>query len=59
MKLKPGPTVQTKTDTLMSAVLEAVHALTQKARPSPHAKRWWTTDLAELRRIYTYWRNRA
>ncbi len=36
-----------------------VHALTPKARPSPHAKRWWTTDLTQLRRIYTYWRNRA
>ena len=47
------------TDTLMSAVLEAVHALTPKARPSPYAKRWWTTDLTQLRRIYTCWRNRA
>ena len=43
----------------MSAVLEAVHALTPKARPSPYAKRWWTTDLTQLRRIYTCWRNRA
>ena len=52
-------TVQSRTDTLMSAVLEAVHALTPKARPSPYAKRWWTTDLTQLRRIYTRWRNRA
>jgi hypothetical protein len=52
-------TVQKKTDTLMSVVLEAVHGLTPKARPSPYAKRWWTTDLTQLRRIYTYWRNRA
>ncbi|RYP13221.1 hypothetical protein DL766_009878 [Monosporascus sp. MC13-8B] len=52
-------TIQQRTDTLMSAVLEAVHALTPKARPSPYAKRWWTTDLTQLRRIYTYWRNRA
>jgi hypothetical protein len=52
-------TVQQKTDRLMAAVLEAVHALTPKARPSPYAKRWWTTDLTQLRRIYTYWRNRA
>ncbi len=43
----------------MSAVLEAVQALTPKARPSPYAKRWWTTDLTQLRYIYTYWRNRA
>ena len=38
-------TVLAKTDALMSAVLEAVHTLTPKARPSPYAKRWWTTDL--------------
>ena len=52
-------TVQVKTDVLMSAVLEAVHSLTPTARPSPYAKRWWTTDLTQLRRIYTHWRNRA
>jgi hypothetical protein len=47
-------TVQQRTDRLMSAVLEAVHALTPKTRPSPYAKRWWTTDLTQLRYIYTY-----
>ncbi|KAL2016473.1 hypothetical protein VTK56DRAFT_3494 [Thermocarpiscus australiensis] len=50
-------TVQQRTDRLMSAVLGAVHALTSKARPSPYAKRWWTTDFTPLRRVYTYWRN--
>lgn len=50
-------TVQQRTDRLMSAVSEAVHSLTPKAQPSLYAKRWWTTDLAELRRIYTHWRN--
>lgn len=54
-----GGTVQQQTDRLMSAVLETVQTLTPKARPSPYAKRWWTTDLTQLRRIYTYWRNRA
>ena len=34
-------TVQQKTDRLMVAVLEAVHALTPKARPSPYTKRSW------------------
>ena len=43
----------------MLAVLEAVHALTPRAKPSPYAKRWWTSDLTQLRHIYTYWRNRA
>ncbi len=52
-------TVQQATDRLMAAVSEAVHALTPRARPSHHAKRWWTQDLTQLRRIYTYWRNRA
>lgn len=33
--------------------------LTPRAKPSPHAKRWWTTDLTELRYVYTHWRNRA
>jgi ribonuclease HI len=52
-------TVQRKTDRLMSAVLEAVYTLTPRAKPSPHAKRWWTADLTQLRQIYTYWRNHA
>jgi exonuclease III len=52
-------TVQQKTDRLMAAVSGAVHTLTPKAKPSPYAKRWWTSDLTQLRRIYTYWRNRA
>ncbi|KAI7978758.1 hypothetical protein EIK77_001188, partial [Talaromyces pinophilus] len=52
-------TLQQRTDRLMSVVLEAVHAVTPKAKPSPYAKRWWTTDLTQLRHIYTYWRNHA
>ena len=52
-------TVQQRTDKLMAAVLETVHSLTPKAKPSPYAKRWWTSDLTQLRQIYTYWRNRA
>ncbi|OHE90225.1 zinc knuckle [Colletotrichum orchidophilum] len=52
-------TVQQKTDRLMAVVMEAVHTLTPKAKPSPYSKRWWTADLTQLRRIYTYWRNRA
>lgn len=43
----------------MSAVGEAVHALTPKAKPSPYAMRWWTADLTQLRHIYTYWRNHS
>jgi hypothetical protein len=54
-----GSMVQQKTDRLMSAVLDAVQALTPRAKPSPYAKRWWTNDLIQLRHVYTYWRNRA
>ena len=46
-----GGSVQQQTDRLMGAVLEAVHTLTPRAKPSPYAKRWWTTDLTQLRRI--------
>ena len=34
-----GASVQQQTDCLMTAVLEAVYALTPKAKPSPYAKR--------------------
>ena len=46
--------VQKDTDTLMSMVSEAVHALTPVSKPSPYAKRWWTSDLTQLRKIHTY-----
>ena len=43
----------------MAATLDAVHALTPKAKPSPYAKRWWTNDLTLLSQNYTYQRNQA
>lgn len=52
-------TVQGNTDKLMSVVLDTVQSLTPRAKPSRYAKRWWTTDLTQLRHIYTHWRNRA
>ncbi|PNH26385.1 hypothetical protein VD0002_g6637 [Verticillium dahliae] len=52
-------TVQEMTDRPMAVVLEAIHALVPKAKPAPHAKRWWTSDLTQLRRIHTFWRNGA
>jgi hypothetical protein len=51
--------VQAQTDGLMGVVLEAIDKLVPLAKPSPYAKRWWTTDLTRLRRAYTYWRNQA
>ncbi|KAF5964566.1 reverse transcriptase [Fusarium coicis] len=60
LKSRPvGNTVQQKSDRLMLAVLDAVQALTPRAKPSPCAKLWWTNDLTQLRHVYTYWRNRA
>ncbi|KAH7472001.1 hypothetical protein FOMA001_g13208 [Fusarium oxysporum f. sp. matthiolae] len=61
-KLSPLPwdgDVQTQTDRLMNVVLDAIHDLVPRAKPSPYAKRWWTTDLTKLRRTYTFWRNLA
>ena len=51
--------VQSQADWLIKIVKDTVFALTPVAKPSPYAKRWWSTELTELRRIYTYWRNRA
>lgn len=38
-------TVQEQTDQLMNMVLSVIHELTSVAKPSPYAKRWWTSDL--------------
>jgi hypothetical protein len=46
--------VQRQTDRLMQVVLQAVNTLTPNARPSLYAQRWWTQDLTELRKVYTY-----
>ena len=43
----------------MGTVAAAMTLLTPKAKPTPYAKRWWTIDLTQLRRTYTYWRNQA
>jgi exonuclease III len=60
--LRPIPlrgNVQQLTDQLMRVVVEAIEALTPRAKPSPYAKRWWTTDLTQLRQTYSYWRSQA
>lgn len=51
--------VQTQTDRLMDVVVDTINSLVPRAKPSPYAKRWWTTDLTKLRRAYTFWRNLA
>jgi hypothetical protein len=54
-----GGTVQAQTDRLTSVVLDSINDLVPRAKPSLYAKRWWATDLARLRRMYTYWRNQV
>jgi ribonuclease HI len=44
---------------LLEVVTRAIRKHVPMAKPSPYAKRWWTTDLTQLRRSYTHWRNRA
>ncbi|SCV61221.1 uncharacterized protein FFFS_15790 [Fusarium fujikuroi] len=61
-KLAPLPWeggVQTQRDRLMGVVLNAIDEVVPRAKPSPYAKRWWTTDLTKLRRTHTFWRNLA
>ncbi|XP_044715949.1 endonuclease-reverse transcriptase domain-containing protein [Hirsutella rhossiliensis] len=61
-ELRPLPWtvgVQTQADQLMRVVTKALRDLTPQAQPPPYAKRWWTKDLTQLRRTYTYWRNQA
>ena len=62
VRLRVLPTegnTQEQVDRLMAVVQEVVATLTPKAKPCAYAKRWWTSDLTQLRRIYTHWRNRA
>jgi hypothetical protein len=54
-----GECIQQQTDTLISVVKEVVYTLTPKAKPSQYSKRWWNTDLMQMRQVHTYWRNRA
>ena len=55
----PQGSIQSQTDHLIQVVESVVLSLTPKAKPSPYAKRWWTSALTELRQAYTYWRNKA
>ncbi|KAG6996291.1 RNA-directed DNA polymerase from mobile element jockey [Fusarium oxysporum f. sp. conglutinans] len=58
-KNAPWLEIKERTDRLMSVVLDAINDLVPRAKASPYAKRWWTTDLTRLRRMCTYWRNQA
>jgi ribonuclease HI len=47
------------TDHFVSIVTETVQKHTPYTKPTSYTKRWWTADLTQLRRNYTYWRNQA
>jgi hypothetical protein len=47
------------TNRFLEVVTTTVTAMTPRNKPSPYAKRWWSADLTQLRKDYTYWRNRA
>ena len=47
------------TERFVAVVMRAIERYTPRSRPSPYTKRWWSADLTQLRRDYTYWRNRA
>ena len=44
---------------IQHATEDAIKQHCPKAKPSAHAKRWWTPDLTALRQNYTWTRNRA
>ena len=46
-------------ESFMEVVVEVVHNRVPRARPSPHAKRWWTADLTLLRSSLSSARNRV
>lgn len=55
----PQGSIQDQTNHLMEVVETAVLTLTPRAKPSPYARRWWTSSLTDRRKTYTYWRNKA
>lgn len=55
---QPGD-VDSYWDYLQEILLPTLNKYVPEARPSPHQKRWWTENLTQLRKDYSYWRNRA
>ena len=59
--INPHPTVQQLDEyaqQLISRITDAISKSTPRKRPSPHSKRWWTSDLSELRKHINRARNR-
>ena len=48
-----------ESERFMRAILATIDQYTQRAKPSPYAKRWWTPTLTTLRQTMTALRNRV
>ncbi|KAF9728545.1 zinc knuckle [Paraphaeosphaeria minitans] len=63
LERRSQPDIPGDVDSYCQFITECIAPAIEKhvpvARPSPYAKRWWTEDLTELRKHYTYWRNKA
>ena len=51
--------LERESDRFMRAILSTIDQHTQRAKPSPYAKRWWTPTLTTLRQTMTALRNRV
>jgi hypothetical protein len=51
--------LERESDRFMRAILTTIDQHTQRAKPSPYAKRWWTPTLTTLRQTMTALRNRV
>jgi hypothetical protein len=55
----PSPTeLDTYADNLTKALQDAIARTTPRKKPCPHSKRWWTSDLTDLRKAVNNARNR-
>ena len=57
--LEVGGDVDIQAHRILEVVSTAIQRHVPIAKPSPYAKRWWNSDLNQLRHKYTHWRNRA
>lgn len=45
------------TQRLIDTISQTISRLVSRQRPSSYCKRWWSSDLTQLRDDYVYWRN--
>jgi len=63
LEIRPQPENPRDVDNYCQYITECIGPAIEKhvpvAKPSSYMKRWWTENLTELRKHYTYWRNKA